>query len=161
YKRKCTATQAADSGGGKGPPLAVRIAQLNRLLRHRYGLYLPDDDAGREDAWIMAHHIAHRTIEAPHYMALWLDLYAPWMDPDERESLIADVLRKPLRFSADTLAKRLNVTDAERQRLALTTIGAVDRSKAERQADRKERDRQRKEISRRARGVPPRAEWKA
>ena len=27
----------------------MRLKDLKRLFHHRYGIYLPDDDAGRED----------------------------------------------------------------------------------------------------------------
>ena len=36
-----------------------RIDELEHVFLDRYGLYLPDDDAGWEDFTIMAHHFAH------------------------------------------------------------------------------------------------------
>jgi hypothetical protein len=36
---------------------ALRCAELNRLWADRYGAALPDDDAGRDDARITAHHL--------------------------------------------------------------------------------------------------------
>jgi hypothetical protein len=36
---------------------ALRIAELRQLFRFRYGRVLPDNQAGREAARIMAHHL--------------------------------------------------------------------------------------------------------
>jgi hypothetical protein len=44
----------------KGVPInraTLRIADLRRLFTDRYGPVLPDDDAGRGDAFIMACHL--------------------------------------------------------------------------------------------------------
>jgi hypothetical protein len=156
----------------KGPPLAVIIAHLRRLFADRYGRELPDNDAGRDCAWIIANCMAHRKSEAGYYIAMYLGRSASWMEEDERESLIERVLDKPLRFTADWLAQRLNVTEEERTRLGITTIGSIEKTSAERKAERKERkrvrDRRNKEHQRRTEGRKPRAQslsktqpWKA
>ena len=105
--------------------VALRIADLRRLFRARYGRTLPDDDAGREDARIMAHHLA-RLANPERRIAAWLELHAPWMAAADVATLITKVMTKPLRWRADKLAVRLNLFDAERHRLRITTIGAVD-----------------------------------
>ena len=64
------------------PPIsltALRIAELRRLFVHRYGRVLPDDDAGRDDVLVMAHHIARRQGDAPKAIRSWAELQAPWM----------------------------------------------------------------------------------
>ncbi|MCW2200440.1 hypothetical protein M2227_002530 [Bradyrhizobium elkanii] len=137
-----------------------RIAELKRLFAARYGSQLPDDDAGRDDAFVMANHLAHGP-DAGRRISLWLGLAAPWMPSDEAEALIARVLRKPLRWRADTMAKRLNLMAAERQRLGITTIGAVDVDKAERLAKRKERAKLRQQQRRRDAGATTRADYEA
>ena len=57
------------------------------------------------------------------------------------------------------------MSDAERRRSHLTTIGAVDKSKAERLAERKarkrDRDRLRRQRQRQTEGAKPRAEYEA
>jgi hypothetical protein len=144
------------------PHLApIRIAELCRLFRARYGATLPDDDAGREDARIMAHHLAHMSGDPRIRIRSWLNLWAPWMPPEEATSLIEAVLAKPLRYRADTLGKRLNLTEAERTRLSIRTIGAIDTTKEQRMAARMDRKRQAKCDRRRAQGVKPRAEYEA
>jgi hypothetical protein len=115
---------------------ALRIAELRRLFAARYGDNLPDDDAGRDEALVMAHHLVHRSGDPCRRIAAWLELQAPWMAPAEVAQLITTVLSKPLRWRADKLAVRLNLTDMERRRLRITTIGATDKTKAERLVER-------------------------
>jgi hypothetical protein len=64
----------------------------------------------------MAHHLARRPGDARRRITAWCELQAPWMTAGELEQLSARVLAKPLRWRADKLAKRLNLTDAERRR---------------------------------------------
>lgn len=160
YKR-----QAAEASGypvaHRGAPLAVRVAQLNRLFARRYGDELPDDDDGRVAAWVMACHMAYRTNGSSYYIAKWVHQWASWMDSDELDALITRAIDKPHRFGADKIAEILSVTEAERTELRLTTIGSIDKTSAERKAERKERDRLTKEAGRRAAGKPTRAEWEA
>jgi hypothetical protein len=57
------------------------------------------------------------------------------------------------------VAKMLGVTYEQRQRLGLTTIGAIDVNKEQRKGRRKRRDREAKERKRRERGAKSRAEY--
>lgn len=144
------------------PHLApIRIAELCRLFRARYGATLPDDDAGREDARIMAHHLAMLTGDQRRNITSWMTLWPPWMPPDELARLVDAVLTKTLRWRADKLAACLNLTEAERHGLRITTIGAADMTKAERDAVRKTRKRKARRERRRKDGVKPRTEYEA
>lgn len=139
---------------------AVRIAELKRLFASRYGRTLPDDDSGRDDAFVMSNHLALRP-DAERRIQLWLDLWAPWMGENEVRSLTARVVAKPIRWRADKLARRLNLHELERQSLGITTIGAVDVDKETRLTRRKERARLREQRRRRAQGAQERAEYEA
>jgi hypothetical protein len=139
---------------------AILASQLRRLFFYRYGATLPDDDSGRDDAWLMLNHLA-RLPDPERHMANWLEVNAPWMASTEATALIARVLVKPLRFRADTLAARLNLIEADRRRLRITMIGAVDLSKAERLARRRQRARQRDAQRRRAKGAKSRDKYEA
>lgn len=152
YKRK---RREPDGSPRRVSISALRASQLNRFLLDRYGQVLPDDDAGRDDARLMAHHLAHR-INPSARIASWLSLRAPWMDDAEAQELITTVLAKPLRWRADTLAARLGLTEADRRRLRITTIGAIDMDKDQRKAARRERSRLARQADRRAAGVKPR-----
>lgn len=140
---------------------ALRAADINRLLMHRYGPVLPDDDAGRDDARIMCHHLALISGEVLPRITSWLARRTPWMPRDEQETLITRVFEKPLRWRADPLGKKFNLLEVDRQHLRITTIGAVDMTKAERDAARKVRKRQAKREKRRKHGVKPRADYEA
>jgi hypothetical protein len=140
---------------------ALRCAQLNRLWTDRYGAVLPDDDAGRADARIMAHHLAGVSGDQRSRVTSWLSVWAPWMPENELALLLEAVIAKPLRWRADKLAARLNLREADRARLGITTIGAVDMTKAEREAARKARKGQAKRERRRKQGAKPRAEYLA
>jgi hypothetical protein len=141
--------------------IAIRCAELERVFKARYGRTLPDDDAGRDDAMVMACHLAHRSGDAPQRIVAWLSRAAPWMTCAERDELVAAVIAKPLRWRADKLAARLGLTDAERKRLKIRTIGAVDLGTAERATRRAARKVAIERERRRANGAKPRAEYEA
>jgi hypothetical protein len=146
------------------PPVslaALRIAELRRLFTARYGRTLPDDDAGRDDVQVMAHHIARRQGDAGKRIRSWIELQAPWMSEREIADLVDRVTARPIRWRADKLAQRLHLTEAERRRLRICTIGSIDVTKAERKLARKLRQRQRDRARRRARGAKPRTEYEA
>jgi hypothetical protein len=139
----------------------LRCAELRRLFVDRYGRVLPDDDAGRDDARIMCHHLALMSGDQHIRMKSWLTVWTPWMSADEVASLIANVIAKPIRWRADPMAARLGLKEADRARLGITTIGAVDMTKAEREAARKAQKREAKREQRRKHGTKPRAEYLA
>jgi hypothetical protein len=139
--------------------IAIRCRELQRLFAWRYGRHLPDDDAGRDDALLMAHHLAHRPGDASHRITAWLGNAAPWMRESERAELIATVIAKPLRWRADKLAARVGLTEAERKWLRITTIGAIDLGKAERAKRRAECKVVAERERRRTQGAKQRAEY--
>lgn len=141
--------------------VGLRLHELARLLASRYGRpQLPDDDSGRDDIEPVIHHMAALTQPARR-CALWLDLWAPWMDRAESKRVIAGGIATARAWKADQLAWRYRVTKQERDMLGLTTIGAIDYGKAARTKRRKERDRDRKATARRAAGAKPRTEYEA
>ena len=90
----------------------------------------------------MAHHLAMLGGDQRARVTSWLSLWAPWMPADEVMRLVDAVTTKTLRWRADTLAARLGLTEAVRTRLRITTIGAIDLTKGEREEARKARKRQ-------------------
>lgn len=141
-----------------GPPAAVRVAEIDRVLADRWGEVLPHDDAGLDDAHVMAHHLARRSGDPASRIGAWLDQRAPWLAPAGRQELIDRVLARPLRWKADTLAKRLGLTAADRDRLLIKTIGAIDETKEQRTERRKLKKRMDAEARRRRAGAKPRTE---
>lgn len=140
---------------------AIRASELTRLYKSRYpDGHLPTDDDGEMAARIMVYHLA-RLRDATRRMSHWLDRWAPWLDLQSHERLINDALTCPLRYRADKVAWKLRVTAAERTRLGLRTIGAIDQSAEQRKVAAKDRRRHRDRERRRAKGMRPRAEYEA
>jgi hypothetical protein len=139
---------------------ALRHAQLSGFFSDKYGETLPPDDAGRDDAWIMANIIA-RTKGGEREIRRWLALRTPWMAGKDVDQIAADAMRLRLKWTADKLAHCIGLTFEVRDRLGITTIGACDMTKAEREAVRKARMRKAKADKRRADGLKPRAEYEA
>lgn len=141
--------------------LAIRVAELERILTDRYGPTLPDDDAGAEDAFLMANHLAQCSGNPENRMRDWFTRRCPWLGISQQTVLIAKIVDRPLNWRADTIARRLNLTEADRERLRITTIGAVDMTKENRALVRKQRKRDAAEARRRATGIPTIAERRA
>lgn len=125
--------------------VALRLADLARLLRSRHGTTLPDSAVGRDAIEPVLHHIASMprpTERCTH----WLDIWAPWLTGTERNAIVARALFNARNWTADQLAWRYRLTLAERAALGLTTIGAIDCNKAARLKARKARARARTKL---------------
>lgn len=134
---------------------SLRLNDLARLFRARYGVVLPDDDAGRDDIDIAASHLAslaHPKVR----IEKWLDLWAPWLSRAESAEIVTRAVMEQKHWTADQLAWRLRLTDADRTTLGITTIGAIDCNKAERAKRRKVRQRERMARLRLSQGRKPR-----
>jgi hypothetical protein len=121
------------------PKLFFRIRDLERFFADRYGPVLPNDDAGRDDIFVFANHLAHLN-KPDQRIRAWLRRWAPWYGDDRTDALVREVMAKPQKWRADALAKRIGLDDATRTRLKITTIGATDCGKAKRAALRTERN---------------------
>lgn len=140
--------------------VALRISDLSTLFRSRYGITLPDDDAGREDMRLAVDHLA----ALPHpakAITRWLETWAPWLTLAEHRQIIAEGIANQRHWKADALAWRLRLTREQRTMLGITTIGAIDMAKAARTKRRRDRDRARKAAKRQAAGVVPRRQYEA
>jgi hypothetical protein len=129
-----------------------RVREVRTVLVAHYGDTMPDDGAGRDDLALLLGYVmqANPGNAVPAMMAEARAL-APWLTHDERRKLVEQVAAtKPTKLTADAIADRLGVTNAERNKLGLTTVGACDLTRAERnKATRKrrtdaERDRRRR-----------------
>jgi hypothetical protein len=140
--------------------LTLRLNDLAKLFRGRYGITLPDDDAGRDDLWIALNHLAC----LPHPQAAmthWIEIWAPWLTAAESRDMLAQIMPHPTRWEADPMAWRLKLMMEERTVLGITTIGSIDVNKAARKKLRKKRSAKRKEGQRRKQGAKPRALYEA
>lgn len=138
--------------------VALRLNDLAKLFRGRYGHVLPDDDAGRDDLFVAVNHLAC----LPHPQKpidCWLEIWAPWLTVKERHDLVGAALISPMRWKADALAWRLRLTAADRAALGITTIGAIDENRAARAKRRKLQARKRMQAYRKAKGSKSRAAY--
>jgi hypothetical protein len=157
YKRKARKRRRARTA----PQMAaLRLSDLARLFRSRYGITFPDDDAGRDDLHVALSHIATLS-NSKNRMQHYVEIWAPWLTIAEARCMIDRALTNPQIWKADQLAWRMRLTAADRNALGITTIGAIDLNKAGRTKARKVRARERQRANRRAKGAKPRAEYLA
>ena len=140
----------------------LRLGDLKKILRSRYGHTLPDDDAGRDDLELLLDLVSF-VPDARYRMKNVIETWAPWMETEESYALVEAVLRKPeylRKPSAADLGVKLNLTWGERQHLAIRTIAPADLSPeefaAKRKERRKEKERAKKARQRRKAGVKSR-----
>ena len=146
-------------GDYKGPPPPVRIGDLFKLYRDRYGGGpFPDDDTGREDLRIV---LDHYSVSNPLRMDRIVGAWAPWLVGPERDALVEEKMRFPRFWKTQELGNVLNLTEADRVRLKINTIGTIDVTPTERKRKRKLRDRQWQRAKRLAQGATPREQSKS
>lgn len=141
----------------------LRLGDLRKLMRFRYGHTLPDDDAGREDLYELLLPISLGP-EDGRKMVNAIEINAPWMNADESAELIDQINRTPSYLRKPTarrLGKKLNVTNVERERLSLRTIAPIDMTGEQLEEQRKAKKRARDQRRRRAAGAKPREAYLA
>lgn len=142
----------------------LRVAELNRLFEHRYGRHLPDDDAGLGDCWLISNELG-QLYEGKKRIVEWLAGHAPWLGMRDMQLFID---KTPRRFKADTLGRKLGLTDQERKALDIRTIGAIDCPKKQRLERARKRKQERDRLRRLKAGMKPQTQstanlkpWKA
>lgn len=133
---------------------AIRLAELTRWLHDTYGAGVelePSRDA-LMIAEIFAHHIAVLA-NAERRISQWLAFYAPTIPPQEQERLIGNALGKPIKWSADKLGWKIKLSDEQRTRLNITSIGALGINKEQRAIIRKQKAAERAKRHRDAKRV--------
>jgi hypothetical protein len=136
------------------------VNELQLIYRDGWGT-LDDDQHGRALFSILLHTIANTVGNVAAKMtAAWRE-FAPWLPAAEMARLADEAVAVRRRWTADKLAQRIGLTYADRQRLRITMIGAIDMPKAERDRLRKERAVIAKREKRRAGGARTRAEYEA
>jgi hypothetical protein len=128
---------------------AIRLSELTRWLDDQFGqgVELEAGEASYLIVRLFAHHLGALP-DTARRITRWTATYAPWINPRDLERLISEVQDCPIKWSADKLAWKIRLTDAKRSQLKITTIGAIDCNREQRElrrkAKRKERDKGRK-----------------
>jgi hypothetical protein len=131
---------------------AKRIHELERYLDHRYGQFVPDDDAGREDLVILLNHVAKNRLDPRSKVLGTIRRWAPRMPETEAEALADKILKKPRKYKATTLGRLLRLTQEEQITLYIETIRPFDKTDADMEEDSKRRDREWQAANRAAKG---------
>jgi hypothetical protein len=139
----------------------LRSRDLETLFAFRWGNVLPDDDAGIGDAIILAHHVRNLRGDLRRNILASLMRWAPWLTPERANDIATEAIERPRRWRAPTLGWRMQLTEADRAMLGITTIRAINCTDEQQAENRRAKSRQRTEAGRRAEGAVPRAAYLA
>ena len=151
---KLATTRAKRKPGKDETIRRIRLGDIQRFLRHRYGYTLPPDDAGREDLYELLLPISLGQGDW-RKMKNVIEIWAPWMDAGEalefidRVNRTPDYMRKP---NARILGEKLRLLNQEREALGIRTILPIDMTEEQLQEQRKAKKRVRDERRRRKAG---------
>src|SRR6476661_1668515 len=138
----------------------LRYGALIKLFRHRYGHEFPNDDAGRDDLFVLLCVVSLAPSATDKKIAHTIEMWAPWMSADEAEIYVEHLNRLTIYErmpAAKELGERLNLTNAERERLRLWPIKPVDMTVEQLMEQRKFKRLEQQRQRRREDGVKPRA----
>ncbi|MGZ4862850.1 MAG: hypothetical protein ACXV2E_08740 [Halobacteriota archaeon] len=129
----------------------LRYGALVRLFRDRYGHQLPDDDAGREDLWLLVTNVSLAAAEPQKKMRHVIDVWAPWMSAAKCEAYVTRVWGLDIyerTRTARELGEQLRMTNGERERLKLWPFKPIDATDEEIAERRKARRNERRRTKR-------------
>jgi hypothetical protein len=141
----------------------LRCGQMQKLFRDRYRYELPNDADGRAALVELCMNLSLAR-SASNRVTNAIEIWAPWMQPDEATELVSHLNRLDLYERTPTAAeigKRLKVTNDERERLRLWQIAPTDMNPEELAEQRKTRERERRARKRREKGVRTKAQYLA
>ena len=142
----------------------LRYGALLKLFRHRYGHQFPDDDAGRDDLFVLLCVVSLAPSATDKKIAHTIEMWAPWMSAWEAAEYVEHIGRLNIYErmpAAKVLGKRLNLTNAERERLRLWPIAPIDMTVEQLMEQRKLKRRDQEKQRRRNKGVQPRGSYLA
>jgi hypothetical protein len=106
---------------------ALRLGELYRLMRHRWGHEIPDEaDGARVFIRVVANTLAALVGDPADRIRKKIDLLAPWLDEDEVDEIVELAELSMTRYTADSVALAVDLDLATRKLLKIRTIGAVD-----------------------------------
>ena len=117
---------------------AIRLAELKRWFDDQIGqgVELEASQWSEGIARIFVHHLVVLT-DGTRKASEWLGTYCPWINTQDREYMITEANHCPLKWTADVLGWKIRLTDEQRSRLKIKTIGALGINKEQRQERRK------------------------
>jgi hypothetical protein len=142
----------------------LRYGDLIRLFRYRWGHVLPEDDSGWGDLWLLVTNVSLAAAEPEKKMRHVIEMWAPWMPPDDREMYVRHVWGLDIYQRTQTgeeIGRLLGLTNAERQGLKLWRFLPIDATREEIEEQRKARRSENRRAKSRAKGVRPREAYVA
>jgi hypothetical protein len=143
----------------------LRYGHVLKLIRFRYGAAgVPDDEAGRPDLMELVWLASSAPRGADKKVRDCIELYAPWMDEEEKRDLMELVAMTPTYEKAKTsqeLGNKLLLSNADRERLKLYSIRPHDLTPEEFERQSKERKKASRASQRRRDGAKTREEYLA
>lgn len=135
------------------------IGDLRKLCRHAFGSTLPDNEKGRDalDLLLRLHAVA--PVAAEKKMRHEIEIFAPWMPKSEFAPIIDSLLScdpRRVRPSREEIQHRVNLTNAQRERLEVWRIPPVDMTPEALAEQRKAKKKARQAERRRQSGAVPR-----
>jgi hypothetical protein len=123
---KSVAANKAECKGNPEKIRALRLGEVRRVLRHRWGHELPDDDAGRDDLELLLD-IVSLARDARRRMKNIIETWAPWMDTAESYELVENILSRMFTVSGSTTpsAKRSRMRSPARTRPNIEWLNAM------------------------------------
>jgi hypothetical protein len=109
FDRKCARCGGCGQRGSGFP--ARRVSELVRFFTFTYGPMLPDDDAGREDLFILAQHVVRLNGDPEQNIRRHAAKWAPWMAEDELNAFVRRVLARRYRYGGPKLGQLLRLLD--------------------------------------------------
>jgi hypothetical protein len=144
---------------------AFRYGHVLKLIRHRYGACgVPPDDAGRPDLMELVWLASSAPQGADKKVRDCIELYAPWMEEEEKANLLEHVATTPTYEKAKTsqeLGNMILLTNAERERLKLYSIRPHDLTPEQFEAQSNARKKAARAAQRRRDGVKTREQYLA
>jgi hypothetical protein len=105
--------------GRQRPTMAhLRVGDLTRIFRARYGRALPNDDSGKHDAELLANHVASKPGDQRKNITHALWQWAPWMADVDIERCALQAIHRRQKWTADKLAKALGLRQSSGERSA-------------------------------------------
>jgi hypothetical protein len=111
----------------------LRYGDFLRLFRDRYHsrgyLHFSDDEAGRDDLWLLVLNVSLAISEPKKKMRHVIEMWAPWLSTEEREAYIEHVWGLDFYqrlMTGREIGERLGLTNSERDRLKLWQFKPID-----------------------------------
>ena len=117
---------------------------------------LPDDDAGRDDLWLLVTNVSLAAAEPEKKMHHVIEMWAPWMSEEERSAYVKHVWGLDLYERTQqqrSWAERLGLTNTDVRALKLWQFLPIDKTEEELAEQAKVRERERRARKRREKGI--------